>query len=72
MRQSQSRLMSFAESAANVAVGFLITLIAQIAVYPVVGLTTSLAQNLAIAGTFTVISVLRGYMMRRFFEQVMR
>ena len=42
----QSRLMSFCEAIANVAVGYGVAVLTQILIFPMFGLHTTLAQNL--------------------------
>ena len=64
----QSRLMSLVESVANVIVGYGVAVITQILIFPVFGLHATLAQNLKIGLVFTVVSIARGYALRRLFE----
>ena len=64
----QSRLMSLIEAVANVAVGYNMALLTQVLVFPLFGLVTTLGENLGIAAIFTVISLARGYILRRLFE----
>ncbi len=66
----QSRRMSLVESLANVAVGFGIAVTTQVVVFPLFGLHTSLPDNLAIGGIFTVTSVIRSFALRRVFERL--
>lgn len=49
----QSRRMSLVESVANVAIGYGIALLTQLAVFPAFGLHVSLEQNAAIGAIFT-------------------
>ena len=64
----QSRAMSLVESLTNVAVGYGIAVITQILVFPLFGLTTTLSENMAMGAIFTVVSIVRSYMLRRLFE----
>jgi thiosulfate reductase cytochrome b subunit len=64
----QSRLMSLVESIANVAAGFGLALATQLIVFPWFGIAASLAEHLAIGAAFTVVSILRSYLLRRLFE----
>ena len=66
----QSRRMSLVESLANVAIGYGIALLTQLAVFPLFGLSVSLWQNAAIGGIFTVVSIARSYCLRRVFERL--
>ena len=62
--------MSLAESLANVAVGYGIAVATQAVVFPWFGLHTSLSDDLAIGGLFTVVSIARSYLLRRLFEMI--
>lgn len=64
----QSRLMSFVEAVANVAVGYGVAVVTQILIFPVFGLHTTLAQNLSMGGIFTGVSIIRSFLLRRAFE----
>jgi len=65
----QSKRESLKESAANVLVGYIIALMSQIVVFPLVGVQASLNQNLKIGVYFTIISLVRSYMIRRYFNK---
>ena len=64
----QSRLMSLAESVANVIVGYGVAVVTQILSFPLFGLHTTLGQNLTMGGIFTGVSLVRSYLLRRAFE----
>ncbi len=64
----QSRLMSLAESVANVIVGYGVAVVTQILIFPIFGLHTTLAQNLKIGAAFTVMSIARSFALRRVLE----
>ena len=64
----QSKLMSLVEAVANVIVGYGIAVLVQMALFPVFGLSVSIGQNLAIGLVFTVVSLVRSYVLRRLFE----
>ena len=64
----QSRLMSLVEAGANVVVGYGIAVLTQMAVFPLFGLSTTISKNLAIGAIFTVVSLVRSYVLRRAFE----
>jgi len=63
----QTKKQSLIESLTNTAVGFSISLAATFAVFPLVGITTSGGQNVAVTLFFTAISIARGYVIRRWF-----
>jgi len=67
----QSRLMSFCEAIANVAVGYCIAVLTQILIFPMFGLHTTLAQNLQMGAVFTVVSIVRSFTLRRIFDAIM-
>lgn len=66
----QSRAMSLVEAATNVVVGYALAVITQILIFPVFGLHATLAQNLKLGLVFTVLSIVRGYALRRLFESL--
>ena len=66
----QSRTMSMIEALANVAVGYGVAVLTQIAVFPLFGLSVTLVQNLMMGGLFTVVSIIRSYSLRRVFETI--
>ena len=66
----QSRLMSLVESIANVIVGYGVAVVTQILIFPVFGLQTTLGQNLAMGGVFTIVSLARSFLLRRLFEAI--
>jgi len=66
----QSRHMSLVESLANVAVGYGIAVLTQIAVFPFFGLHVSLADNLVMGAVFTIVSITRSFTLRRVFEEL--
>lgn len=65
---TQSKLESFVETCINTAIGYVIALISQLLVFPLVGINVPFSTNLEIGAWFTVISVLRGYVVRRWFN----
>lgn len=64
----QSRRQSMIETAASVTIGYLVALSSQIAIFPLFGIHATLSDNLMIGAWFTIISVIRGYAVRRFFN----
>lgn len=66
----QSRGMSFVESCANVAIGYIVALLSQLAIFPVFDIRVTLADNLLIGAFFTVISIVRSYAVRRLFNRL--
>lgn len=68
----QSRRQSLIETLAGVAIGFVVSMLISMVVYPLHGHAFSLAQNASITVIFTVVSILRGYWVRRFFNWLWR
>ena len=66
----QSRLMSLVEAITNVVVGYGVAVVTQILIFPVFGLQTTLGENLAMGGIFTIVSLLRSFALRRVFESI--
>ena len=62
---SQSRAKSAVESVANVAIGYGVALVSQLLVFPLFDIHVSIGDNLVIGGYFTVISLARSYIIRR-------
>lgn len=66
----QSRRLSLIETLAGVALGFCLSVAASLVVYPMFGHSFTLGQNMGITVIFTVISIARGYAVRRLFNWV--
>ncbi len=64
----QTRLMSLAESVANIVVGYGVAVITQLLVFPLFDLGASLSDTLAIGLIFTIVSLARSYVLRRLFN----
>lgn len=65
---NQTRMGSLIEAAMNTAIGLVISVIANQLVFPLFGFHPSLGQNVAISCIYTVISIARGYCIRRWFN----
>lgn len=70
MTAGQSRLSSLAETCISIAIGFLVSLGINAVVMPAYGHHISLADNLGMTAIFTVASVARGYLVRRWFNRI--
>lgn len=64
----QSKLHSLIEATANTFIGYFINLLVQLAVYPIYGATFTFRQNVEIGLIFLVVSLGRGYAIRRWFN----
>lgn len=62
---SQRRLHSLAETVANTLLGYAISVWISTWLYPLFGHKFTLAQNMAMTSIFTVVSIARGYAVRR-------
>lgn len=65
---SQSRKMSMVETVSNVIIGYFVAVSSQIIIFPFFDIRTELKDNLIIGLWFTIISIIRGYVLRRFFN----
>jgi hypothetical protein len=65
----QSKRHSLIESCANVAIGYGVALASQLAVFPMFGIHVPLSSNLGIGAWFTAISLVRSYVIRRWFTR---
>lgn len=66
---SQTRLGSFIEAWINVAIGFCINFAANLLILPAFGFTSlTVAMNVYLGLIYTVISVVRSYAIRRWFN----
>lgn len=66
----QSRLMSAIEAIANVVIGYLVSVAANIIVLPMFGYDVTIADSFAIGLAFTAISLVRSYILRRVFNRI--
>ncbi len=65
---NQSRVASLAESVMNVLIGYGVALASQLVIFPMFGIHLPLSDNLAIGAWFTLISLVRSYAIRRWFN----
>ena len=68
----QTKLGSFIEAWINVAIGFGINFVANLVILPIFGYTPTLWENFQIGILFTVVSVARSYIIRRWFNARLR
>lgn len=64
----QSRVQSFIESLTNIMIGYMVALLSQLLIFPLFDIDVSLSENLLIGLYFTIISIARSYMVRRYFN----
>jgi hypothetical protein len=64
--------MSMVETITNVAIGLIVSFLSQVVIFKYYDIHISLAQNLELTLYFTVVSVIRGFALRRFFNSIRR
>jgi len=64
----QSRKESFYEACVNVFIGYWINFVANLVILPMIGFHITIAQNLYIGLLYTLVSVARSYVIRRYFN----
>lgn len=67
---TQPRLWSAVESVANVAIGYTVAIATQMAVFPLFDIYASTQDHLMIGVIFTGVSLVRSYVLRRFFNRI--
>ena len=65
----QSKLQSLLESLSNIAIGYSVAVLSQLLVFPLFDIDVTLGDNLLIGAYFTAISLLRSYIIRRWFNK---
>lgn len=65
----QTKKQSLIESIANVSIGFLITIISLHLIFPYLGFENHSGKNLLLTLYLTILSVLRNYFLRRYFNR---
>lgn len=68
----QSRLSSLIESIVNIMIGYGVALLSQIIVFPMFDIHVSLSTNIGIGAWFTLISLVRSYVIRRWFNAMIK
>jgi uncharacterized membrane protein (DUF106 family) len=66
----QSRTHSFFEACANTAIGLIISFITQAVLFKAYGIKTTVATQLWLVYWFTLVSIARSYVLRRFFNKL--
>ena len=63
-------MMSLFEAVTNVLVGYLVAIVTQMVVLPWFGFSAPISAHLAIGAVFTVVSIVRSYLLRRIFNGI--
>ena len=66
----QTKKQSVIESLTNIIVGLITSFIIQLVIYPLLGIPVTINQNIIITIVFFIVSFLRGYLIRRFFNSI--
>ena len=66
----QSKKHSALESITNVVIGLIMSIVTQMILYPILDIPVTFSQNLIITAVFFVLSFVRGYVIRRFFNRL--
>ena len=64
----QTRIWSAAEVSISTLIGYIVAVTSQVIVFPWFGLEVEITTNMMIGAIFTVISIARGYAIRRAFN----
>tara|TARA_R110000744_G_scaffold16476_1_gene45392 strand:+ start:1358 stop:1570 length:213 start_codon:yes stop_codon:yes gene_type:complete len=67
---SQTNKQSIIEVIANTVVGFIISVGVSVLLFPLMGIPVTFGENLGITLIFTVISLVRSFVMRRIFNKI--
>lgn len=66
----QSKRLSLVEAVTNTAVGYGVNFTANLLIFPIFGMHISIRDNFLMGLIYTLISVLRGYALRRTFNRI--
>lgn len=66
----QTKLQSFLESALNIAIGYVVAILSQLIIFPWFGIHLPIHENLLMGLFFTIISLVRSYAIRRWFNRI--
>lgn len=70
MKNGQKKKVSFIEVCINTAIGYFVALATQIIAFPWFDIEVSLHQQFTIGLIFTIVSIIRGYFVRRLFNLI--
>ena len=68
----ETRRQSLLEAVVNILIGFIVAGLSQMIIFPIFDIQTSAVENLAIASYFTIIGLIRSYILRRIFNYLHR
>jgi len=64
----QTKQKSFIESVIQTIIGLGTSILIQVILYPMMGIPVTFSQNLVITAVFFIVSIIRGYIVRRYFN----
>jgi len=67
---NQTKLHSIIESITQTIIGLGTSILIQVVLYPLLGIPVTLKQNLIITSVFFVVSIIRGFLVRRLFNKM--
>ena len=65
----QTKYQSLIESLTNILIGYLTALLSQVLIFPLFNIYVTFQDNLLIGLYFTIISLIRSYLVRRYFNK---
>ena len=68
----QTKRQSVIESITQTIIGLVTSFLIQIVIYPILNIPVTFSQNLIITFVFFLASILRGYLIRRFFNNKLK
>jgi len=68
MRQTKRK--SLIESIAQTLIGLITSILIQFVLYPIMGIPVTIFQNIIITLVFFIVSIIRGYLVRRLFDKL--
>jgi len=63
----QTKKHSIIESIVQTIIGLATSVLIQVILYPMMGIPVTFSQNLIITSVFFIVSIIRGYLVRRWF-----
>jgi len=66
----QSKKLTLIESISQTVIGLGTSILIQVILYPLMGIPVTFKQNLIITAVFFVVSIVRGYFIRRLFNKL--
>jgi len=66
---TQTKIQSLIESITHTIIGLGTSIVIQLILYPLLSIPVTFSQNLIITSVFFIASIIRGYLIRRIFNQ---